>query len=75
VVTRAFILTMIGSVIGAAGVLAAQGIVRQFVFGVTPGDPMTLVSVIAVLTGVALMACMIPAWRAAHVDPAVTLRE
>ncbi|MGH7551585.1 MAG: FtsX-like permease family protein, partial [Longimicrobiales bacterium] len=75
VVSRGLALTVAGSVIGGMGVVAAQGLLRQFVFGVTPGDPITLLSVAALLAAVAMVACVVPAWRAAHIDPAITLRE
>ena len=43
-------------------------------FGVSRLDPVTYVGVIALLAGVAAFACSVPAWRAAQVDPASTLR-
>jgi ABC-type lipoprotein release transport system permease subunit len=43
-------------------------------FGVTRLDPVTYLGVIALLGAVAAFACSIPAWRAAQVDPASTLR-
>jgi putative ABC transport system permease protein len=75
VVSRGFLLTTAGCVIGAAGVIAARNVLRQFVFGVTPSDPLTLALVVVALSVVALLACFVPAWRAAHIDPAITLRE
>jgi ABC-type antimicrobial peptide transport system permease subunit len=75
VIARGLALTVAGSILGAMGVAAAQGLLRQFVFGVTPGDPITLVSVAALLSVVALVSCAVPAWRAVHIDPAITLRE
>jgi putative ABC transport system permease protein len=42
-------------------------------FGVTPTDGLTIVVVSAVLTGIALLACFIPARRATRVDPLVAL--
>jgi putative ABC transport system permease protein len=41
---------------------------------VTNLDPPTYLIVLALLTGVSAVACLIPAWRAARVDPATTLR-
>ncbi|MFN8582108.1 MAG: ADOP family duplicated permease [Gemmatimonadaceae bacterium] len=75
VVQRGLVLTAIGSAIGAAGVLAANRVLRQFVFGVGPGDPWTLIIVATLLAVIALVACTLPAWRASRVDPAVALRE
>jgi putative ABC transport system permease protein len=44
-------------------------------YGVAPTDPMTMLLVTIVLLTAAALASWIPAHRAAHVDPAVTLRE
>jgi ABC-type lipoprotein release transport system permease subunit len=43
-------------------------------YGITPTDPVTYGSVIAILAGVALLACVGPARRAARVDPMLALR-
>ena len=75
VLSRGLALTLLGGALGGAGVLAAQRSLRQFVFGVTPGDPLTLAGVVTVLSIVALTACLIPAWRAARTDPVLMLRE
>jgi predicted permease len=66
-------------VIGLASGLAGAAIMTRFfqsmLFGVAPTDPMTFLSVSAILAGVALLACYIPAKRATRVDPLVALRE
>jgi putative ABC transport system permease protein len=69
-------LTLIGAglVIGLAGSVALTGLVQGLLFGVTAFDPVTLLGVVAVLTVVAVVACWVPARRAAHVDPIVALR-
>jgi putative ABC transport system permease protein len=62
----------------AAGLLVALGTTRfvsSFVFGLTPTDPPTLALASAVLGVVALAAALLPAWRAARVDPMNALRE
>ena len=65
---------LIGTVIGLAGALALTRLMRTLLFEITATDPVTYVSVIGILTVVALLACYIPARRAAKVDPLVALR-
>ena len=66
---------VVGVVIGLAGGLALGRAVSSLVFGVPVHDPVTFSLVAVVLTAVALAACIIPARRAARVDPMVALRE
>jgi ABC-type antimicrobial peptide transport system permease subunit len=63
-----------GVVIGIAGAAAATRMMTSMLFGVSRLDPVTYGGVIVLLSGVALMACALPAWRAARVDPASSLR-
>jgi len=67
-------LTAIGVVIGVAGAMAASQGLITLLFGVSRLDPVTYLGVVVLLAGVAVIACAIPAWRAARVDPAITLR-
>jgi ABC-type lipoprotein release transport system permease subunit len=46
----------------------------HFLYGIEPGDPLTLALTIAVLAMVAALACVAPARRATRIDPRVTLR-
>jgi putative ABC transport system permease protein len=64
----------IGVAIGIAGSLALTRTVESLLFGVTATDPLTFVAVTLLLVGTALLACYIPARRAARVDPIVALR-
>jgi predicted permease len=68
-------LVVLGVAAGMVMTLAGSRIVDGFLFGVSVYDPLTLVSVVPVLGGVTLIACAIPAWRAARVDPAIALRS
>jgi putative ABC transport system permease protein len=61
--------------VGLAGGLALGRAVSSLVFGVPVRDPATFSLVAAVLTAVALAACIIPARKAARLDPLVALRE
>jgi predicted permease len=68
-------LTAIGVALGIAGALVTSRVLAGFLFGVTPTDLAVFVSVPAVLGIVALGACVIPARRAARVDPVTALRS
>ncbi len=61
-------------VAGLAGTLAATRLLSSQLFGVTPADPLTFVSVTLLLGATAALACYVPARRAARVDPMVALR-
>ena len=64
-----------GVVIGIAGALVLTRTVRSLLFGVTATDPVTFGGVTLMLVAVALLACYIPARRAASVDPMIALRH
>jgi putative ABC transport system permease protein len=68
-------LAALGSAIGLGAALVGSRAMRSLLYGVGPTDPVTLAAVTVVLVGVALAACCVPAWRAARVDPAATLRS
>jgi putative ABC transport system permease protein len=67
-------LALIGAAIGLAGAMALTRLMSGLLFGVTPTDAVTFVTVPACLIFVALLACYIPARRATKVDPLVALR-
>jgi ABC-type antimicrobial peptide transport system permease subunit len=68
-------IALAGTVIGAVGgVLSARGL-RTLLFGVEPSDPTVLLSVPILLLVVTLSACVVPALRAATVNPALGLRS
>ncbi len=74
VVREGMTLTGLGVLLGLAGAILATRAVEAMLFGISRLDPATYLGVTAVLWAVALIACAVPAWRAARVDPATTLR-
>jgi predicted permease len=67
-------MALLGVVVGFVLALSLTSLMSSQLFGVTPHDPLTFVSVGALLVAVALLACYIPAKRATRVDPMVALR-
>src|SRR5688572_15648323 len=65
---------LIGIAVGAAAALAASAGLERLVFGVSASDPLTLAAVAGTLALVALLASVVPAWRASRLDPLSTLR-
>jgi len=74
VLRRGMTLTAIGLVIGLAGAAAVTRYVQMLLFGVTPLDPATFVSVPLILVSVAALASYLPARRTTNVEPIVALR-
>ena len=66
--------TAVGVALGFAGALAASHAVRGLLYGVGATDPVTYAAVVALLLAVTIVACLLPAWRAARVSPLVALR-
>jgi putative ABC transport system permease protein len=67
-------LTLLGVVIGLLAALWLTGVMAHLLFGVSAHDPLTFAGVALLLVGAALLACYLPARRAAQVDPLVVLR-
>jgi putative ABC transport system permease protein len=74
IVGRGARLALGGLVAGLGGAIALSRVMSSLLYEVAPTDVPTYVAVAALLTLVALLACAIPARRAARVDPAITLR-
>jgi ABC-type antimicrobial peptide transport system permease subunit len=74
VVREGLIVTLAGIVIGIGAAFGLTRLIANQLYGVTPMDPLTIATVALILTGVAMVACVIPARQAAKVDPLRALR-
>jgi putative ABC transport system permease protein len=68
-------LALVGLALGVVGALGLTRLMSSLLIGVSARDPLTLIAAAATLGLVALVACLIPALRAARLDPLVALRE
>jgi ABC-type antimicrobial peptide transport system permease subunit len=73
-VRSALVLTGVGLAIGLTAAAGLMGLMKSLLFGVSPLDPVTYVSVLMVLTVSAVLASYLPARRAAAVNPVEALR-
>jgi ABC-type lipoprotein release transport system permease subunit len=67
-------LVTLGLVLGAGGAYSATGYVQSLFYRTSARDPLVFTGIAALLGVVALLACWLPARRAAKVDPMVALR-
>jgi predicted permease len=74
VVRRALALVAIGTTIGLPAAWAGARLMRSLLLGVSVADPLTFAGVTLLLSAAAFAACVIPARRAAAVDPVISLR-
>jgi putative ABC transport system permease protein len=75
VVGQGAILIAAGLVVGTAGALLLTRLLSGMLYGVGTHDPLTFAAVPLVLAAVAFLATLVPAWKAAGVDPVIALRE
>jgi predicted permease len=74
VLRQGFQIVALGMVFGIAGAFAVSRVLKGFLYNIDPADRLTFFSVIGVLAATALVACWLPARRAAKVDPIQALR-
>jgi predicted permease len=74
VLRRGLKLAGAGIVLGLIGAIGVTQLLRSLLFGVGPADPLTFIAVPLLLVVAALLACWLPARRAAQVDPMEALR-
>jgi predicted permease len=75
VMSRGIVLTTIGVMVGVFVAWMLTRAMQTLLFGVNAGDPLTFAVVLGLLATVAVIACAIPAIRAARVDPMLVLRD
>jgi putative ABC transport system permease protein len=71
---QGFVLVSAGVIVGGGASLFVTRLLKGVLFGVTPADPLTFASAGILISAAALIACWLPARRAARVDPMVALR-
>jgi putative ABC transport system permease protein len=74
VLGRALRIVVAGLIVGVAGAAGVTRVLRTFLFGVTPTDPIVFALVTLLLLAVGLLAAWLPAWRATRIDPLSALR-
>jgi predicted permease len=74
VIGQGMILAIIGVAVGVGGAIGLTRLMKTLLYGVTATDPLTFIAISLLLSFVALLACWIPARRAAKVDPMIALR-
>jgi predicted permease len=74
VLRQGFVVAIIGIGVGVAGTYALTNLLTSMLYGVRPTDPATFVAVSVLMMVVAMIGCLVPAWRATRVDPMIALR-
>jgi predicted permease len=69
------VLLAVGLALGVGGAFFAASVIRGLLFGVAPHDPVTMIGVAGIMAAIGIIACWIPALRAARIDPAITMRS
>jgi putative ABC transport system permease protein len=75
VVRQGMMLTLIGVIAGLAGAFALTRVIANLLFGVATSDPVTFIAISLLLIFVSLIACYLPARRAARLSPIAALAE
>jgi ABC-type antimicrobial peptide transport system permease subunit len=74
IVRKGLAITIAGLAVGIGAALSGLRIVDSLLFGVRPNDPVTLTTAATALVIVAVVASLVPALRAARIDPVIALR-
>ena len=74
VLSEGLVLAGVGAVVGFAGAVATTHLLQGLLYDVTPFDGVTLVAVVSLVAATAVLAALLPAWRASRVNPSLVLR-
>jgi ABC-type antimicrobial peptide transport system permease subunit len=74
VLREALLMVLAGLVLGMPAAMATAHLIRSQLYGLGPYDPMTMLSAVTMMTGVAVLACYPPVTRAMRIDPMAALR-
>jgi putative ABC transport system permease protein len=69
------VLLAIGLALGVTGAFFAASVIRGLLFGVAPHDPVTMIGVAGIMAAIGIIACWVPALRAARIDPVIAMRS
>src|SRR5262245_28544587 len=75
VIGQGMTIAALGLLLGLAGALTLTRLIKGWLFGISPTDPLTFAALALSLASVALLACYFPARRATKVDPMIALRH
>ena len=75
VLRQGVILAAMGGAAGVCGTLVLARVLKSLLFGVSSADPVSYAGAATVMALAVLLACSLPAWRAARVDPMAALRN
>jgi putative ABC transport system permease protein len=74
ILTEGGVLVVRGLVLGVVATFFASRVIQGLLYGVAPHDPVTLITVAVMMAAIGVVACWIPALRAARIDPVITMR-
>lgn len=74
IISRGIKMAILGASVGLLAALALARLMTQMLYGISPADPLTFAAVALLLLFIALLACYLPARRAASIDPTLALR-
>jgi putative ABC transport system permease protein len=75
ILRHGLLLAAAGGVVGIGGAFVMARVLKSLLFGVSAADPISYAGAAVAMALAILLACSLPAWRAAHIDPMAALRD